>query len=61
MSPQWNRTTKVIIAFASLFVTGLVFYLSRVLMGPLLVAILLTYLLGPVVEFVAKRTPLSSR
>ncbi|KAA3658452.1 MAG: AI-2E family transporter [Chloroflexi bacterium] len=61
MSPQWSRTTKVVIAFTSLFVIGLVFYLSRALMGPLLIAILLAYLLDPVVEFVQKRTRLSSK
>ncbi len=61
MSPQWSRTAKVIIAFTSLFVIGLIFYLSRALMGPLLIAILLAYLLGPVVEFIEKRTPLTSK
>jgi len=61
MSSQWSRTTKVIIALTSLFVMGLVLYLSRALMGPLLVAILLAYLLDPVVEFIEKRTPLTSK
>ncbi|MCA9925912.1 MAG: AI-2E family transporter [Anaerolineales bacterium] len=61
MSPHWSQTTKAIIALVSLFVVGLIIYLSRALWGPLLVAILLAYLLDPVVEFVEKRTPLTSK
>ena len=59
MSPDWNWTTRAVIAVASLLVLGFILYAARALIGPLLVAILLAYLLDPVVGLVAQRTPLS--
>jgi len=60
-SPTWSPTTKTIIGltFAGLLV-AMVFYL-RTIIGPLLLALVLTYLLHPVARFLSNRTPLSWR
>ncbi len=52
---QWSRPTRYLIVIgATVAVVGLV-VIARALIGPLVIALLLSYLFGPVVNFVARR------
>ncbi len=58
-SPPWSRTTKAIVASAALIVTALAIWKFRSLIAPIVTAMILAYLLNPVINFLYRRTGLS--
>lgn len=58
-SPPWNRTTKAIVASAALILTALALWKFRTLIAPIVTAMILAYLLNPVINFLQRRTGLS--
>ena len=58
-SPPWSRTTKAIVSSAALIVTALAIWKFRTLIAPIVTAMILAYLLNPVVNFLYRRTGLS--
>ena len=58
-SPPWNRTTKAIVASAALILTALAVWKFRTLIAPIVTAMILAYLLNPVINFLQRRTGLS--
>jgi len=60
-SPSWNSSTKLVISLTLAVCAVALLYQFRSIIGPLLLAFILTYLLHPVVDFVCKHTRLSWR
>ncbi len=58
-SPPWSRTTKAIVASAALILVALAVWEFRSLIAPIVTAMILAYLLNPVVNFLQRRTRLS--
>ena len=58
-SPPWSRTTKAIVASAALILFALAVWEFRSLIAPIVTAMILAYLLNPVVNFLQRRTRLS--
>ncbi|GAB4497367.1 MAG: AI-2E family transporter [Anaerolineales bacterium] len=60
-SPPWNATTKLVVSLAVMaLLSGLVIYFRNVI-GPLLLAFVLTYLLHPLTAWLSQKTRLSWR
>jgi predicted PurR-regulated permease PerM/GNAT superfamily N-acetyltransferase len=59
LSPRWSPTTKLIVMLAILAVIGFLLYRFQVLIMPLVLAIILAYLLNPLVTFLSERLHLS--
>jgi len=59
LSPKWNNTTKLVVAltFVALIASLLVSF--RTLIGPLLLAFIMVYLLHPVVSFLNRKLKIS--
>lgn len=55
-SPPWNRTTKVIVVVTALIVLFLLIGRFQSLIGMLVIAAILGYLLDPVISFIDERT-----
>ncbi len=60
-SPYWGSTTKIVIGVAVVALIGALMVYFRPIIGPLLLSIIMTYLLYPVVENLARYTHLSWR
>jgi predicted PurR-regulated permease PerM len=58
-SPPWNLTTKAIVAFFAILLTALVIWRFRGLLQPLIAAVILAYLLLPVIGLFERRLRLS--
>ena len=58
-SPPWNRPTKIGVAVAAVLFVLLVLWRFQSLISPLIIAIILAYLLNPIIVLVAERTKLS--
>jgi predicted PurR-regulated permease PerM len=58
---HWNLLTRVVVAGVIVFLIGLVIYTVRPLIGPLVVAALLAYILSPLAQAMYDRTRLSYR
>lgn len=56
VSPPWSRTTKVIVVVVFLIVVFLLISRFRALIGMLLIAAILSYLLEPIINFIDQRT-----
>lgn len=54
-SYRWSADTKRLVALFGIFLIGLAVYRFHFILGPLAVAILLTYLLTPIVDFLRRR------
>jgi predicted PurR-regulated permease PerM len=59
--PQWNNTTKLIIALILVVLVGFLLWKFQFILGPLLFAIILAYLLYPVAGFLNKKVHLPWR
>ncbi len=55
VSPPWNLTTKAIVAFFAILLTAIVIWRFRGLLQPLIAAVILAYLLLPVIGFFERR------
>ncbi len=58
-SPLWSRTTKLIVALAGLGLILLAAWRFQVLLGQIITAGILAYLLSPLIEFIRERSPLN--
>ncbi len=54
-SPQWNATTKLIIALTAVAVVGLVLWRFQILVAPLVTAGMVAYLLDPLITLLSGR------
>ncbi len=57
-SPPWNRTTKTIVALVTFIFFVLVAYRFQSLIGQVVAAAMLAYVLNPLIRFLDERTPL---
>ena len=57
-SPPWGRTTKVIVVVAALLLSVVLMMRFRSLIGMIIMAAILAYLLDPLISFVDRRTTL---
>ena len=58
-SPLWNATTKAIVAAAALALFCLLVWVFRGLLQQIVLALLLAYLLHPLISIIDRRTPLN--
>jgi predicted PurR-regulated permease PerM len=58
-SPQWNRPTKIGVAVAAVLFVLLVLWRFQALISPLIIAIILAYLLNPIILLVSERAKIS--
>lgn len=58
-SPRWNAATKFLIALVAVVLVGFLFSRFQTMLGPLAMALVLAYVLNPVVEWVIARAQLS--
>ena len=57
-SPPWNRTTKTVVVIIGLFLLVFVTYRFQSLIGQVVAAAMLAYVLNPLIKFLDERTPL---
>jgi predicted PurR-regulated permease PerM/phosphoglycolate phosphatase-like HAD superfamily hydrolase len=57
-STEWSRTTKILVIVGLVIIFLLVLYVFRDLLPPIAIAVVLAYLLKPVVDFVQRRIKL---
>jgi predicted PurR-regulated permease PerM len=55
-SPAWNATTKIIVVVFTLLLIGLLVWRFQSLIGMIVLAAILAYLLDPLISFINKRT-----
>jgi predicted PurR-regulated permease PerM len=60
-SPRWNSTTKLVVAFTFVAILAGLLIRFRVIIGPLLIAFILAYLLYPLANFLHRRVKISWR
>lgn len=60
-SPPWSTSTKIIVAIVMLVVLGALLVRFNILIGPLLLAFILSYLLHPLASWLSRVTDLSWR
>jgi len=60
-SPRWTGTTKLVVALTVVVIIGALLVRFHTLIGPLLMAIILAYLVYPLASLLDNRTPLSWR
>jgi len=60
-SPQWGSTTKLVVGLTFVAIIAALLVRFQALLGPLILAFMLTYLLHPVVKSLSNATPLSWR
>lgn len=58
-SPLWGTPAKVVVAVLTLLLSGLVAYRFQSLIAQLVVAVMVAYILNPLIAFVNKRTTVS--
>ncbi len=58
VSPPWNRTTKVVVVIAALAFLLILAWRFQSLLGQVITAVVLAYLLNPLINLIEKRTPL---
>lgn len=58
-SPQWNRPTKIGVAIAAVLFVLVILWRFQSLISPLIIAIIMAYLLNPIIVLVDDRTALS--
>ncbi len=57
-SPKWNTTTKAIVAAVALFLAGLMIWRFQSLIGPMVLAVMLAYILNPLIVMSIRYTRL---
>ncbi len=60
-SPNWSRTTKIIVALSLLFLLAVMLVRFQYLVGPVVVAFIVAYLLHPISSFIHTRLRLKWR
>lgn len=60
-SPQWSATTKLVIGLTFVAIVGALLIRFNVIIGPLILTFMLSYLLHPLVSWVSSATRLSWR
>lgn len=58
-SPPWGRNTKTIVSVAALILSVVVIWRFRALISPIVIAIIIAYLLSPIINFVQSQVNLS--
>jgi predicted PurR-regulated permease PerM len=58
-SPRWNSITKLTISLTLIVIVGALLIRFRGLIGPIVLAFVLAYLLHPVIAFITRKTPFS--
>lgn len=58
-SPRWGATAKLVVTLTLVVILGALLVRFKFILGPILLAFILAYLLLPVASLVNKRTPLS--
>ena len=58
-SPNWNRTTKTVVVLAGILLAVFVTYRFQSLIGQVVAAAMLAYVLNPLIKVLDERTPLS--
>ena len=58
-SPQWNNTTKLVIGLSFVAISAVLLSQFRSLVGPLLLAFILSYLLYPLADWLRRRIKIS--
>jgi predicted PurR-regulated permease PerM len=58
-SPRWNSITKLTISLTMIVILGALLIRFHGLIGPIVLALVLAYLLHPVIAFITRKTPLS--
>jgi predicted PurR-regulated permease PerM len=58
-SPRWSSITKLTISLTMIVIAGALLIRFRGLIGPIVLAFVLAYLLHPVIAFLTRKTPLS--
>lgn len=58
-SPPWNRTTKTVVVLAGIVLAIFVTYRFQSLIGQVVAAAMLAYVLNPLIKILDERTPLS--
>jgi predicted PurR-regulated permease PerM len=58
-SPRWGATAKLVVTLTLVVILGALLVRFKFILGPILLAFILAYLLLPVASVVNKRTPLS--
>lgn len=61
MNRQWSEQTRYYVLTVMIFLGGLLLYTLRELIGPLVVAAMLAYMLHPVVVVLQDRTPINRK
>jgi predicted PurR-regulated permease PerM len=59
MSKRWSDSTKRLVLASVVIALALTLYLFRAIIAPILIAIILAYILNPLVKFIRARTGLS--
>ncbi len=58
-SPRWNSITKLTISLTMIVIVGALLIRFKGLIGPIVLAFVLAYLLHPVIAFITRKTPVS--
>jgi predicted PurR-regulated permease PerM len=58
-SPRWGATAKLVVTLTLVVILGALLVRFKFILGPILIAFILAYLLLPVASLVNKRSPLS--
>ncbi len=61
VSPPWNSTTKLVVGLSLVVILGAALVRFRTMLGPLVLAVMLAYLVYPLASFLDRHTPLSWR
>ncbi len=60
-SPRWGAMTKLVFAMTAIVVIGALIVRFHTILGPIVMAFLIAYLLQPIASLIEKKTPLSWR
>jgi predicted PurR-regulated permease PerM len=60
-SPRWGAMTKLVFALTGVAILGILLVRFHTILGPVVIAVVVAYLLQPVAAFIERRTPLSWR
>ena len=60
-SPRWSSTTKIIVGLTFVAIVGALLITFRTIVGPLILAFVLAYLLHPIVDWLSKTLKISWR
>lgn len=55
-SPDWSVTTKALVGASAIVLSAIVIWRFRTLITPIVIAIIVAYLINPVISWVERRT-----